>query len=73
MSDEGKWDLADFVQKIDSEGGLDGALSYGLTTVDYDLPKEIKDKWAELQEIHTDFEDVASELWSLAADYGVDY
>lgn len=73
MSDNGKYNLEDFVSKIDWEGGLDGALSYGLTTSDYEIPKEIQDKWAELQEIHSDFEAEAAEFWSLCEQYGVDY
>lgn len=51
--------LHDFLSKIDWEGGVYGALDYGLTAGDYDLPKAITDKWNEIREL---FEGLSAEV-----------
>lgn len=44
--------LEGFLAKIDWEGGVDGALDYGLKTEGYTLPPEIKAAWDELVTYH---------------------
>lgn len=57
--------LSDFVDKIDWEGGIYGALEYGLKSRDYDLPKEVEDQWSELRDLFNDMEDLVADFWVL--------
>lgn len=58
--------IHDFLSKIDWEGGTYGALGYGLTTADYDLPQNIVDKWKEINELFVDLEELVREFDILA-------
>lgn len=49
----------DFLNKIAWEGGIDGALSYGLSAMAYNLPTGMKEGWWELEDLYTNFEDAA--------------
>lgn len=69
----GKYNLEDFVGKIDWEGGLTGALDYGLSTDDYDIPEDVAEKWDEITEFFDEFESLSGEFWALIRAHGVDY
>ena len=58
--------IHDFLGKIDWEGGVYGALAYGLTAADYDLPKYVADKWLEIRELFTDLEELVHDFDILA-------
>lgn len=58
--------LHDFLAKIDWEGGVYGALDYGLTAADYDLPPLVADKWLELRGLFSEFEELVREFDILA-------
>lgn len=58
--------IHDFLAKIDWEGGVYGALDYGLTAADYDLPKDVADKWLEIRELFTDLEELVHDFDILA-------
>lgn len=65
--------LEDLVAKIDWEGGLDSALSYGVSSEDYELPDDVAEKLDELVDFHEEFETLAAEFWSLVRAHGVEY
>ncbi|APC46374.1 hypothetical protein HWB05_gp112 [Streptomyces phage BRock] len=69
----GKYNLEDFVGKIDWEGGLVGALEYGLSTDDYDIPEDVAEKWEEIVEYFDEFESLSSDFWALIRAHGVEY
>lgn len=59
-------DIEEFFVKIEHEGGIPGALDYGLRTdTEYrDLPKEMVDDWSEVRDAWEEFETLASEFRS---------
>jgi hypothetical protein len=61
-----KYNIHDFLSKIDYEGGVYGALDYGLTVAEYDLPQNIVDKWKEIGELFTDLEELVRDFDILA-------
>lgn len=65
--------LEDFVGKIDWEGGVTGALDYGLTTQHYILPEDVAEKWDDLTDAYGEVENLTGEFWALVKQYGVDY
>jgi hypothetical protein len=60
---EDKYNIHDFISKIDWEGGVYGALEYGLTARDYDLPKHLVDSWNEIRELFEDIDSLVSEWY----------
>lgn len=68
-----RYNLEDFVGKIDWEGGLTGALEYGLSTDDYELPEDVAEKWDEIVEYFDEFESLSGEFWALIRKHGVEY
>lgn len=68
MSD-GLFTVNDFISKIDWEGGVYGALEYGLTTRDYALPKHIKDKWNEIREQFADLDELVQDWYEETRQY----
>lgn len=73
MSEETNEELERFVGKIDYEGGIYGALEYGLTQSGYELPKEVADQWTEIVDAFGEVESMVAEFWELCEKYGVDY
>lgn len=65
-------DLEDFEGKIDWEGGVTGALEYGLSSDDYNLPDEVAEKWEEMRDMFSDFETLEGEFWALVANHRKD-
>lgn len=65
--------LEDLVAKIDWEGGLDSALSYGVSSDDYELPDDVAEKLDELVDFHEEFETLEAEFWSLVRKHGVEF
>jgi len=65
-------DLEDFEGKIDWEGGVPGALEYGLSSDDYNLPDDVAEKWEEMRDMFSDFETLEGEFWALVAGHRKD-
>lgn len=60
-----KYNVGDFANKIDSEGGLYSALEYGLKVAEYDLPQNVVDKFMELELMFAEMDELAQEFWVL--------
>ena len=58
--------IHDFVSKIDWEGGIYGALEYGLTPSGYDLPQNVVDAWWEIREVYESMEPLIEDFWRLS-------
>lgn len=56
------YNIHDFLSKIDWEGGVYGALEYGLTVGDYELPQQIIDKWNEIRDMFNEISDLVNEF-----------
>lgn len=41
----------DFWDKVDSEGGIDAAMDYGIRLDEYDIPDELKALWRQAADI----------------------
>lgn len=46
----------DFWAKFEWEGGIGGAVEYGLDAAEYDLPQEVVDAWDRLVEAYHAFD-----------------
>ena len=55
-----------FLEKMDWEGGLSGALEYGLQP-DEDFPEEFKRKWAEVAAALNELEFMIDDLYEQSA------
>lgn len=55
--------IHDFIGKIDWEGGVYGALGYGLRTNEYDLPKHLVDMWNEIRDLYEDIDSLVQEWY----------
>lgn len=64
MSSHGN--IHDFLSKIDWEGGVYEALQYGLKVSDYDLPQEVVDSWNEIRESFADLDELVTEFNKIA-------
>lgn len=60
-----KYNIDDFADKIDNEGGLYGALAYGMSLIDYDLPQNVVDKWLEIHLAFSEMRELEDEFWIL--------
>lgn len=57
------YNIHDFISKIDWEGGVYGALGYGLRTKEYDLPKHLVDMWNEIRDLYEDIDSLVQEWY----------
>lgn len=64
--DDGLYNIHDFLGKIDWEGGLYSALEYGLSTRDYDLPKDVQDAWEEVRYAFSEMQELVDDFWRVA-------
>lgn len=58
---------SDFIAKIEWEGGVVGALEYGLTSNDVE-PGELQNAWKELEKAWVPMQDAIEEVQSLIDD-----
>lgn len=65
--------LEDFIGKVDWEGGVTGALEYGLSSDDYDIPDDVAEKWDEIRDVFSDLDSLIGEFYTLVKQHGVDY
>lgn len=63
---------ADFINKIYWEGGIDGAIDYGLDAEEYELPGSVKDAWRQLRAMATAYDTAQEEFAKIAKEAGVD-
>lgn len=55
---------SDFISKIDWEGGIIGALEYGLTADDVE-PGSMRDAWRKLDELWAPMEDAIADVQAI--------
>lgn len=63
---------SDFVDKIYWEGGIDGAIDYGLDADEYELPGSVKDAWRQLRIVAATYNTAQEEFAKIAKEAGVD-
>jgi len=50
-------DIYNLLSKIDWEGGIPEVLEYGIRNIwSYDVPEELKEAWAAMEEFYSEFE-----------------
>lgn len=58
------FNVHDFMEKVDYEGGPYSALEYGLTTAEYELPKHLVDTWNEIRDMFHDLNTLVEDFWT---------
>lgn len=69
----GEYNIEDFVEQIDSEGGVDSAMRYGVDLSQYDLPKDVQDAWRNARLAWEDFDSATADFWAVVKQHGIDY
>lgn len=57
-----EYTVHDLLNKIDDEGGIDCAIDYGIRIEKYDIPKNLKNDWAEMAEAYQAFAELRDSL-----------
>jgi hypothetical protein len=63
---------ADFISKIYWEGGISGAIDYGLDATEYELPGSVKDAWRQLRAMAATYNTAQEQFAKIAKEAGVD-
>lgn len=63
---------SDFISKIQWEGGISGAIDYGLDATEYELPGSVKDAWRQLRAVAATYHTAQEEFAKIAKEAGVD-
>lgn len=69
----GEYNIEDFVEQIDEEGGVDSAMRYQISLSDYELPKDVKDAWLNARSAWEDFDSATADFWAVVKQHGIDY
>lgn len=63
----------EFIDMIMAEGGVWGAIEYGLNPADYELPDQIAEAWREIRKIGRAFDHATEDFEQMTKDAGLEW